>query len=76
MDIKTKYSVGEKVFVMYKNRISNQFINRIEIELYSPLSYNDSGKKLKYGIKTDNDKIEFFHESELFLNKEDLIKTL
>ena len=30
MDIKTKYSVGEKVFVMYKNRILNQFINKIE----------------------------------------------
>ena len=76
MDIKTKYSVGEKVFVMYQNRILNQFINKIEIEIYSPLSYNDTGKKLRYGIKIDSDKIEFFHESKLFTNKEDLIKTL
>ena len=75
MDIKTKFSIGEEVFFMAGNKVKQKYINKIKIDLWSPLGFDDKGIKILYGVKIA-DEITYLNESSIFKTKEDLIKNL
>ena len=75
MNIKTKFSIGEEVFFMAGNKVKKKYINKIKIDLWSPLGYDDKGVKILYGVQIA-DEITYLNESLIFKTKEDLIKNL
>ena len=75
MDVKTKFSIGNEVFFMAGNKVKQKYINKIKIELWSPLSYDDNGIKILYGIQIANE-ITYLNESSIFKTKEDLLNSL
>ena len=75
MYIKTKFSIGEEVFFMADNKVKQKYMNKIKIDLWSPLGYDDKGIKILYGVQIA-DEITYLNESLIFKTKEDLIKNL
>ena len=75
MNIKTKFSIGEEVFFMSGNKVKQKYINKIRIDLWSPLGYDDKGIKILYGVQI-SDETTYLNESLIFKTKEDLIKNL
>ena len=78
MDISTKFSICEKVFVMHKNRIVETNIDSIYIIALSQTT-PCSNIIVKYKVKKfDYDWCEEFevNEEEVFRNKEDLVQYL
>ena len=78
MDISTKFSIGEKVFVMHNNRIVETNIDSIYIKAFSQTT-PCLNVIVKYKVKKfDYDWSEEFevNENEIFRNKEDLIQYL
>lgn len=78
MDISTKFSICEKVFVMHNNRIVETNIDSIYI-IALPQTTPYSNVIVKYKVKKfDYDGAEEFevNENEVFRNKEDLIQYL
>ena len=71
MDIKTKYDIGQSVFYMDSNRVKEDKIDRIRIDV----RYNaeDIKVRISYSLFTTT---KFYIDEELFLTKEELLKSL
>lgn len=78
MDITTKFNIGERVFVMHKNRIIEVNIDSLYIVVMSQTT-PCSNIIVKYKVKKFEydwfEEIEV-NENEVFRNKEDLIQYL
>ena len=72
MEIKTKYDIGQRVFFMKDNKVETSAIRQIIIDVW----YNrdkDIKERTSYGLfSTDR----FYEEENLFLTKEELLKSL
>ena len=78
MDITTKFNIGERIFIMHKNRIVEANIDSLYIVVMSQTT-PCSNIIVKYKVKKiDYDWFEEFevNEDEAFRNKEDLIQYL
>ncbi len=78
MDIKTKFNIGEDIFVMHNNRIVEAEIKSIFIEVF-PRTTPCSNSIVKYKVKKfEYDWCEEFevNEDDIFTNKEDLVQYL
>lgn len=78
MDITTNFNIGERVFVMHKNRIIEANIDSLYIVVMSqttPCSNNIVKYKVKKFDYNWSEEIEV-NENEVFRNKEDLIQYL
>lgn len=71
MDIKTKYGLGQRVFFMDNNKVQDGPITRIHIEV--GYTTKDIKVKISYNIFSIT---KFYKEEELFLTKEELLKSL
>ena len=72
MDIKTKYDLGQSVFYMDNNKVQEGKIDRIHIWV----RYNggeDNKVRISYSLFTTT---KFYGDKELFLTKEELLKSL
>ena len=71
MDIKPKYDIGQSVFYMDSNRVKEDKIDRIRIDV----RYNaeDIKVRISYSLFTTT---KFYIDEELFLTKEELLKSL
>ena len=72
MEIKTKYNIGDILFVLHQNKVCTIVISDITISIgrkYSQVSY------ISY-TKDSNRYLGTFDESELFSTKEELLKSL
>lgn len=78
MNIKIKYGLSERVFVMHNNRILNQYINNIDIVISRPQGECDGEyhRDIVYNIRTAKDVITPFRELNIYSSREDLIKSL
>ena len=72
MDIKIKYDLGQSVFYMNDNRVQNNSVHRILLEIDYDCNSNIRVKKGYY--VSDNAPMK--RETELFLTKEELLKSL
>ena len=71
MELKTKFNVKQKVYVLLDNKVDYRSINGINIIV------NDSGKfGIRYRLSGLNDYSFRFDENELFATKEELLKSL
>lgn len=75
MNIETKFSIGDQVFFMAGNKAKQKHINRIKIELWSPMSYDDKGVKILYNAQVA-DEIMYLNENSIFKTKEELLNSL
>ena len=72
MDIKIKYDLGQSVFYMNDNRVQNSSVYRIIMEI----DYDcDQNIRVRTGYKVSNDS-PLYRDTELFLTKEELLKSL
>lgn len=71
MDIKTKYGLGQRVFFMDNNKVQDGPITRINIGV--GYTTKDIEVKISYNIFSTT---KFYEEEELFLTKEELLKSL
>ena len=74
MDIKTKYDIGQRVFFMSNNRVCEGTIESFDIGF----GYADGIKYLDiaYGVKDKFSAAIPINEGNLFLTKEELLKSL
>ena len=74
MDIKTKYEIGQRVFFMCDNRVCEGTIESFNIEF----GYWEGSKYLKvsYCVRNKFSKDYSIKEGNLFLTKEELLKSL
>ena len=71
MDIKTKYDIGQSVFYMDNNKVKTDKIDRIHIEVrYDP---NEIKVRMSYTLFPTT---KSYIDEELFLTKEELLKSL
>ena len=72
MDIKIKYDLGQSVFYMNDNRVQNDSVHRILLEI----DYDrDDNIRVKKGYYV-SDYAPMKRETELFPTKEELLKSL
>lgn len=71
MVIKTKYNIGDEVWVMYDNKPSKRAVDFIEIIVASTTSKGF----IQYGLKMEG-VVERMTEKYLFSTKEELLKSL
>ena len=71
MDIKTKYDIGQSVFYMDSNRVKEDKIDRIHID--ARYNAEDIKVRISYSLFTTT---KFYKDNELFLTKEELLKSL
>lgn len=76
MDIKTKYDLGQSVFYMDNNQVNESLINQILVEVRHRITYK--GKviievSISYYLVNSN---RLYKERDLFLMKEELLKSL
>lgn len=67
MEIKTKYNIGSRVYLINDNRIDCTFVDSIMIEINGNKVYE------KYSLNSRRD---WYDVSRLFPSKEELIKSL
>ena len=71
MELKTKFNVKQKVYVLFNDKVDYRRINGIKIIV------NDSGEfGIQYRLNGLNDYSFRFDENELFTTKEELLKSL
>ena len=73
MDIKIKYDLGQSVFYMRDNRVQNGSVSRIVIEIDCYGSDENIRVRTGYNVTYDSP---LYRETELFLTKEELLKSL
>ena len=71
MQIKTKYNIGDKVWVIVNNKPTELLINSIEIFIHDMGQY-----RIGYSIWYVDKKNEGFEETQVFPTKEELLKSL
>ena len=72
MDIKTKYDLGQSVFFMKDNKVETSAIKQISIDVW----YNKDKEirmRIHYYLFSAD---QFYEEDNLFLTKEELLKSL
>ncbi len=72
MDIKTKYDLGQSVFFMKDNKVETSAIKQISIDVW----YNKDEEirmRIHYYLFSAD---QFYEEDNLFLTKEELLKSL
>ena len=70
MTIETKYNIGDKVFLLIRNKVESYPIGDIRIDV-SGMRTNTS-----YRLRTQAGHTEYYSENELFPTKEELLKSL
>ena len=76
MDIKTKYDLRQSVFYMDNNQVKESVINQIFVEVRHRIGYKRNfiiDVSVSYYIVNSN---RLYEERELFLTKEELLKSL
>ena len=76
MDIKTKYDLGQSVFYMNNNQVNESVINQIFVEVRHRIGYKRIfiiDMSVSYYLVNSN---RLYKERELFLTKEELLKSL
>ena len=76
MDIKTKYDLGQSVFYMNNNQVNESVINQILVEVRRRIGYKSNfiiEMSVSYYLVNSN---RLYEERELFLTKEELLKSL
>ena len=76
MDIKTKYDLGQSVFYMNNNQVNESVINQIFVEVRHRIGYKRNfiiDISVSYYLVNSN---RLYKERELFLTKEELLKSL
>ena len=76
MDIKTKYDLGQSVFYMNNNQVNESVINQIFVEVRHRIGYKRNfiiDMSVSYYLVNSN---RLYEERELFLTKEELLKSL
>ena len=76
MDIKTKYDIGQSVFYMNNNQVNESVINQILVEVRRRIGYKSNfiiEESVFYYLVNSN---RLYKERELFLTKEELLKSL
>lgn len=71
MDIKTKYDIGQSVFYMDNNKVKEGTIDRIHID--AQYNAKDNKVKISYRLFTT---AKYYEDDEIFLTKEELLKSL
>ena len=71
-------NIGTEVWVMHRNRIVTGTVSKVwYTKFISPLDYESILESEWYTVcDADNNKIDSFRKESLFLNKEDLLKSL
>ena len=72
MDIKTKYDLGQSVFFMKDNKVETSAIKQISIDVWYN-KFNEIRIKERYYLFSAD---QFYEEDNLFLTKEELLKSL
>ena len=72
MDIKTKYDLGQSVFFMKDNKVETSAIKQINIDVWYNKDKEISMRIHYYLFSAD----QFYKEDNLFLTKEQLLKSL
>lgn len=77
MDIKTKYNIGDKVWVIFENRAQYLRIEGVMINTLDE-TFNESGKLVSYrlGIKYYLGDGYWVNDIDCFPTKEELLKSL
>lgn len=70
MEIKTKYNIGDKVFLLIRNKVERYPIVDIRIEV------SGMRKNTSYRLQTKAGHTEYYSEDEVFPTKEELLKSL
>ena len=76
MEIKTKYDIGQSVFYMNNNQVNESVINQIFVEVRHRIGYKRNfiiDMSVSYYLVNSN---RLYKERELFLTKEELLKSL
>ena len=72
MDIKTKYDLGQSVFFMKDNKVKTSAIKQISIDVWYN-KYKEISMRIQYYLFFAD---QFYEEDNLFLTKEELLKSL
>ena len=72
MDIKTKYDLGQSVFFMKDNKVETSAIKQISIDVWYN-GYKEIRMRIQYYLFSAD---QFYGEEDLFLTKEELLKSL
>ena len=72
MDIKTKYDLGQSVFFMKDNKVATSAIKQISIDVWYN-KYKEISMRIQYYLFFAD---QFYEEDNLFLTKEELLKSL
>lgn len=78
MNIKTQFNVGDKVFFLSYNKVTEGWVKRIIVDCSKELSKKDTELvTIQYDIRV-SDNLDSYdkYESECFPTKEDLVKSL
>jgi len=72
MTIETKANAGAWIFYMRDNKVKQAQVDEIKISVRD--EYFNTTAYISYSLKNVDDRL--FNESEIFLSKEDLLKSL
>lgn len=72
MDIKTKYDIGQRVFFMKDDKVETSAIKQISIAVWYN-KYKEIRMSIHYYLFSAD---QFYEEDNLFLTKEELLKSL
>ena len=72
MDIKTKHYLGQSVFFMKDNKVETSAIKQISIDVWYN-EYKEIRMRIHYYLFSAD---QFYEEDNLFLTKEELLKSL
>ena len=72
MDIKAKYGLGQSVFFMKDNKVETSAIKQISIDVWYN-KYKEISMRIQYYLFSAD---QFYEEDNLFLTKEELLKSL
>ena len=72
MDIKAKYGLGQSVFFMKDNKVETSAIKQISIDVWYN-KYKEISMRIQYYLFSAD---QFYKEDNLFLTKEELLKSL
>lgn len=76
MEIKTKYSIGDKIFFLFENRVQQSVVEKINVELSEP-SVIDSGISIYYKVPFNDVMSDLqLRENKVYDSKEELIASL